>query len=154
MGGGGGKGESEANVIIPKTISAYFQDTRSVRNRLFSSYLRRRWSTRRRRTSPPSRGATRRTPTVSGTFCPPMSICPSANRFFFFFSSSHSSLFFSLNSWRRPRIKFWQRARDRDLGDALSGRQASTFEKVGEPDEANVFGSRRFDVGHRRPQPK
>ena len=71
-----------------------------------------------------------------------------------------SPLFFSLNSWRRPRIKFWQRARDRDLGDALSGRQASTFEKVGEPspprppDEANVFGSRRFDVGHRRPQAK
>ena len=82
--GGGRKGESEANVIIPKTISAYFQDIRSVRNRLFLSYLRRRRSTRRRRTSPPSRGATRRTPTVSGTFCPPMSICPSANRFFFF----------------------------------------------------------------------
>ena len=70
----------------------------------------------------------------------------------FFFSLLSSPLFFSLNSWRRPRIKFWQRARDRDLGDALSGRQASTFEKVGEPDEANVFGSRRFDVGHRRPQ--
>ena len=32
-----------------------------------------------------------------------------------------SPLFFSLNSWRRPRIKFWQWARDRDLGDALSG---------------------------------
>ena len=154
--GGGRKGESEANVIIPKTISAYFQDIRSVRNRLFLSYLRRRRSTRRRRTSPPSRGATRRTPTVSGTFCPPMSICPSANRFFFFLVvfSLLSLLFFSLNSWRRPRIKFWQRARDRDLGDALSGRQASTFEKVGEPDEANVFGSRRFDVGHRRPQAK
>ena len=95
--GGGRKGESEANVIIPKTISAYFQDIRSVRNRLFLSYLRRRRSTRRRRTSPPSRGATRRTPTVSGTFCPPMSICPSANRFFFsllslllsFFHSTH-----------------------------------------------------------------